>query len=325
MTGTVQTVRGPVDPTQIGFTLPHEHTYTRFYLPQTFSGPLGAASQTEDEDVLAEELGAFAERGGSCVVDVTLRGIGRSPERVRALAERTGLHMVLGCGWYIEPYYEPEAYIDRRSVESLAEELVREITDGIDGTGIRPGVIGEIGAARTWISAQEERVHRAAARAQAATGLALTTHALLSRVGLDQLRLFDAEGADLSRVIVGHCDWYPDLAFYLEVIGTGATVQLDMWGYPSVRQRGVEEKVLRLLLELIERGHADRVLLSHDVDHVGCLRQFGGNGYVYVHDVVLPRLRDNGVPQAVIDQITIANPRRLLTVERPAEGAPRAA
>ena len=253
MEGFIQTVLGPVSPNDIGFTLPHEHTYTRFFLPDSWSGPLGSASQTDDEDTLAAELGQFKGLGGSCIVDVTLRGIGRDPERIRALSERTGLHIVAGCGWYTEPHYEPEAHVDRRSVESLAEELVREAAEGIDGTCVRPGVIGEIGAAKTWISAQEERVHRAAARAQVQTGLALTTHALLSPVGLDQLRLFDAEGADLNRVIVGHCDWYPNLDFYLEVMSTGATVQLDMWGYPSVRQRGVEDRVFSLLLELLHR------------------------------------------------------------------------
>src|SRR5439155_9777437 len=107
-----------------------------------------------------------------------------------------GLQAVVGTGWDREPYYPPEARIDRRTVADLADAMVAEVTEGVDGTGIRAGVIGEIGTDKTWVSAQEERVFRAAGRAQARTGLAVTTHTIASRVGLDQLDLLEAEGAD---------------------------------------------------------------------------------------------------------------------------------
>jgi phosphotriesterase-related protein len=305
----VQTVTGPVPAGELGFTLPHEHTYIDLW---SIPGRFDYQGQVHDEDVLAEELGGYAALGGRTVVDLTLPGMGRDVAGVRALAERTGLTVVVATGWYREPYYPAAAQVDRRSVGSLADEMVREVEEGIDGTGIRAGVIGEIGVDKAWVSAQEERVCRAAGRAQARTGLAVTTHALLSRVGLDQLDLLEAEGADPSRVVIGHCDWTPDLDFYLEVVRRGATVQLDSWGHPDALSRGLEDRVLTLLLELLHRGLERKVLLSQDVCYVENLKAFGGRGYTYLQEEVLPRLADAGVPPDVVAEITVGNPARLL-------------
>jgi predicted metal-dependent phosphotriesterase family hydrolase len=306
----VQTVTGPVAAADLGFTLPHEHTYIDLW---SIPGRFDYEGQLADEDVLAEELAAYVALGGRTLVDLTLAGMGRDVAAVAALARRTGLNIVVGTGWYREPYYPPEARIDRRSVGSLADEMVREADEGIDGTGIRAGVIGEIGVDKRWVSAQEERVCRAAGRAQARTGLAITTHALLSRVGLEQLDLFEAEGADPAKVVIGHCDWTPDLDFYLDVVRRGAVVQLDSWGHPDVLSRGLEERVVDLLLELLHRGFERQVLLSHDVCYVQNLRRFGGEGFTYLHRIVLPLLHERGVPDDVVRTVTIENPARLLS------------
>src|SRR5436190_11977004 len=133
---------------------------------------------------MVPELTRFRAAGGSCLVDLPPIGVGRDPERLARLSAETGLHVVMGCGWYRGAYYPAEALIDRRSVDDLAEELVREATEGVGASGIRPGIIGEIGTDKPWLSAQEERVHRAAARAARRTGLAITTHGVLSPVGL---------------------------------------------------------------------------------------------------------------------------------------------
>ena len=112
----------------------------------------------------------------------------------------------MGSGWYRGAYYPPEARIDRRSVDDLADELVREATDGVGESGVIPGIIGEIGTDKPWVSAAEERVHRAAARAAKRTGRAITTHSIMSPVGLAQLRIFEEEGLDPARVVIGHSD-----------------------------------------------------------------------------------------------------------------------
>jgi phosphotriesterase-related protein len=307
---TVQTATGAVPVGELGFTLPHEHTFIQLW---QVPGRFDYLGQLAGADILAEELMQFRELGGRTLVDLTLPGIGRDVRAVADLAERTGLNIVVGTGFYREPYYPPEARIDRRSVGSIADELVREIEEGIDGTGVRAGIIGEIGVDKTWVSALEERVCRAAGRAQRRTGLAISTHSVLSRVGLEQLTLFEAEGADPARVVIGHCDWTPELDYYLEIIRRGAVVQLDGFGHPDPLSRGLEDQAIDLVLELLHRGHERQLLLSQDVCYTENLKRFGGKGYSYLQEHVLRRLVGAGVPQDVVDQVTVANPARLLT------------
>ncbi len=308
----VQTVLGPVDPTDLGFTLPHEHTQIALW---HIEGRWDYWQLTRDEPVILEELARFRAAKGSGLVDLTLPGVGRDPVWLRRLAAASGLHLVMGCGWYRTAYYPPEARIDRRSVDDLADELVTEIEGGVGDTGIRPGIIGEIGTDKPWVSPSEERVHRAAARASRRTGLAITTHAVLSDVGLAQLRIFEEEGADPGRVVIGHADSYPVLEHYLAMIERGASIEFDFLGMAfSALERHGEDRVIELLCELLSRGHADRILLSQDVCHDSQLKRYEGHGYVYLAETFLPRLREAGVSDAEIETMTVANPRRLLTI-----------
>ncbi len=310
-----QTVRGPVAPDALGFVLPHEHTgISLWQVPDRWD----YWELTVDDALVVPELDAFRAAGGGTVVDLTLPGVGRDPERLRRYAETTGLNIVMGCGWYRTAYYPAEALIDRRTVDDLADELVREFEDGVAGTGIRPGIVGEIGTDKPWLSALEERVHRAAARAARRTGMAITTHGVLSPVGLAQLRVFEEEGADPGRVVIGHADSYPVLDHYLEIVRRGANLEFDFLGmsFTPMEVHG-EGRIVELLAELVGRGHADRVLLSQDVCHNAQLRPYGGNGYVYLSERFLPRLREAGVPEAAIRQMTVDNPARILTLAAP--------
>lgn len=308
----VQTVLGPVPPESLGFTLPHEHTQIAlWHIPARWD----YWQLTRDEPVILEELERYRSAGGTALVDVTPSGMQRDPEWLRGLATASKLHIVMGAGWYRTAYYPAEARIERRTVDDLADELVREATVGVGETGVRPGIIGEIGTDKPWISPAEERVHRAVGRASRQTGLAITTHAVLSPVGLAQLRIFEEEGADPARVVIGHADSYPNLDHYLEILGRGANIEFDFLGmsFSAVERHG-EGRVVELLLELLSRGHGDRILLSQDVCHDSQLKRYEGNGYVYLHEVFLPRLRAAGVDEAAIDRLTIDNPRRILTI-----------
>lgn len=312
----VMTVAGPILASSIGFTLPHEHLYVEFW---ERIGRYDYAHQLPDADVLAEELGSFRAAGGSCLVDLTLPGIGRKPELIRELGQRTQLHIVMGCGWYREPYYPAEDRVDRRSVDDLSDQLVSEINDGIEPSGIRPGIIGEIGADKSWISAQEERVHRAVARAQRETGLAITTHAVFSDVGLAQLRLFEEEGADPSRIVIGHADTHPFLAYHEEILRRGALVQFDQIGTAiNESQPRLLDRTIRNILHLVDSGYEKQLLLSHDVCEHPHLSYFGGPGYSYLQKTFLPMLEAAGLDRHTIQQITVDNPRRILS--RPMDG-----
>jgi phosphotriesterase-related protein len=308
----VQTVLGPIEPSGLGFTLPHEHTQIALW---HIENRWDYWQLTRDEPVILAELARFREAGGSGLVDVTLPGVGRDPVWLRGLAEASGLHIVMGGGWYRTAYYPPEARIERRSVDDLADELVREFTDGVGESGVRPGIFGEIGTDKPWVSPAEERVLRAVARASRRSGLAITTHAVMSDVGLAQIRIFEEEGADPGRVVIGHADSYPVLEHYLEIFERGANIEFDFLGMSfTPTERHGEGRVVELLCELLARGHAERIFLSQDVCHDSQLKRYEGNGYTYLAETFLPRLRAAGVGEAEIETMTVTNPRRLLTI-----------
>jgi predicted metal-dependent phosphotriesterase family hydrolase len=308
--GHVQTVSGRVAAADLGFVLPHEHTGIQlWHIPNRWD----YWELTPDDALIIPELTAYRAAGGGTLVDLTLPGVGRDPLRLRRYAEASGLHVVMGTGWYRTAYYPVEALIDRRSVDDLADELVGEIEGGADGTDVRPGIIGEIGTDKPWLSALEERVHRAAGRAARRTGLSITTHSVMSPVGLAQLTVFEDEGVDPARVVIGHADSYPSLEHYLEIIRRGANLEFDFLGMsftPMERHGG--PRIVDLARELIERGHADRLLLSQDVCHNSQLEAYGGNGYVHLFKTFLPQLRAAGVPESAIHQMTVLNPARIL-------------
>jgi phosphotriesterase-related protein len=304
-------VTGPIPPDRVGFTLPHEHTgIYLWHVPERSD----YWELTPDEPLLVDELADFRRRGGSTLVDLTPDGVGRDPERLRRLSSRSGVQLVMGCGWYRGSYYPPEARIDRRTVDDLAAELIAEFTDGVAETGVHPGIIGEIGVDKVWVSALEERVHRAAARAALATGMAISTHGIQSAVGLDQLRIFTEEGVDPGRVVIGHADSYPVLDHYLTLLDRGANLEFDFIGHRFGTEEAAEPRLIELIVELLERGYGGQLLLSQDVAHNSQLRANGGSGYAYLQQHFLPSLRTAAVAEGEIAQMTIENPRRILTV-----------
>lgn len=307
----VMTVSGPIPPDRVGFTLPHEHTGIHlWHVPDRWD----YWELTPDEQAIGDELRDFRRRGGSTLVDLTSPGVGRDPERLRRLASRTNVQVVMGCGWYRQSYYPAEALIDRRSVDDLAAELIREFTDGVGEGRVHPGIIGEIGTDKPWVSALEERVHRAAARASRETGMAISTHGVMSPVGLAQLRIFEEEGVDPERVVIGHADSYPVLDHYLAILDRGANLEFDFIGHRFASEEAAEPGLVQLIVELLERGYAGQLLLSQDVCHNSQLKANGGFGFTYLQQHFLPTLRTAAVGEGEIARMTIDNPRRILTV-----------
>jgi phosphotriesterase-related protein len=310
--GQVQTVLGAVAPGDLGFTLPHEHTKCSLWWIENrwdYWELIG------DEPRMNEELAAYKALGGGTLVDVTPIGIGRDLARLTRLSQATGLHIVAGAGWYRQAYYPAEARIDRRSIDDLADEIVQEFVDG----PVRPGIIGEIGTDKPWVTAQEERVFRAAARAALRTGASVTTHAVQSDVGLAQLTILEDEGLDPARIVIGHCDSHPRIEHWREIVRRGAHVEADFLGMSfTPLERAGEPKVVELISTLLNEGFEKQILLSQDVCHDSQLASYGGNGYTYLQKSFLPRLVAAGVNAETIKTITVENPARLLTLRTPA-------
>lgn len=157
----IQTVLGTIAPGDLGSTLMHVHTLVDIW---DCSGRMGYDAIVDDEDLLMEKLALYRDAGGSALVDVTPIGLRRNPSGMKRIAEGTKLHIIMGCGSYRERVYP--AYIYELSTNQLADLVIEEFADGVEGTDIKPGIIGEIGTERFHITPAEERVLRASARAQ---------------------------------------------------------------------------------------------------------------------------------------------------------------
>jgi phosphotriesterase-related protein len=314
----VITVRGPIPPEDVGFALPHEHFFLDLFSwpgAKLMSGAMGVVDPVLHWDTIVQELEEFKEAGGRTIVDMTLDTIGRNPEALKRLSETTGVNIVMGCGWYRHSFHPP--HLEYTPTDQLAEELVREFEEGARGTGVRPGIIGEIGIEAAYPTASEERAFRAAARAHLRTGLSVTTHTSIVRgSGLDALQILLHEGVPPERIIIGHADSYPQLDYLLALLSQGCYVQFDCIAFvyqpPSMQYSDVE--MADLTIELVQRGYADRLLLSHDICNRSVLKRYGGDGYTCLHDRFLPLLREKGVEDEVIDLITAENVRRVLEV-----------
>lgn len=298
----IQTVLGAIEPDALGRTLMHEHVFCDIY---RVTGRLNEL--LNDEALAVAELKLLRQAGGAALVDATTTDLGRDPEALRRVARATGLHIIMGSGWYRQPFYPPE--INRLPTNKLADIIIAELTEGVAGAGIRAGIIGEIGVDLDYASAQEERVLRAAARAQKATGAPLTTHASMYPVGLAQLDILRDEGVDLSRVIIGHCDTYLDRAYHLAILEAGAYVQFDTVGRNHMNP---DSRRAAAFVELARLGWGERLLLSSDRCFRSDLCAFGGVGYSHVFTVFFEMLRAEGLDDESLDLVTIENPRRAL-------------
>jgi phosphotriesterase-related protein len=305
----IQTVLGPIPPDTLGTTLMHEHTLCDLW---EWGGRVNYTAILDDEELLAEELSRYREAGGSSLVDVTPDGAGRNPDGLRRLAEATGLHVVMGCGWYRERVYPP--YVCELSTNQLADRLVAELSHGVDGTGIRPGIIGELGTERFHITPAEERVFRAAARAQRATGFAISTHTThFGDLALEQVALLCEEGVLPERIVVGHLGERRDARDVLAVAATGAFVQIDHVGRSPSAGTQPEWRRARTVADVARAGHLDQLLISMDICATTKLHWYGGHGYDYLLRSFVPLLVDAGLTESDVRTLLVDNPRRALT------------
>ncbi len=343
-TGLAMTVTGPVDPATLGVTLIHEHVLmdslpllaVHGYATEA-TGPYDAAHAAEarwnpgthpdnyrvtDRDTAVEELGYLVASGGGTIVDVTPLELGRDPGGLAEVAARTGLHIVMGGGHYLGPLHAPE--LATRSASDIADALIAEWRDGVAGTGIRPGILGEIGTSDPPLPG-ELRVLQAVAIASRATGLAISVHLHpWGRTGeLVADTLLDA-GAAPDRVVLGHLTTAHDDRPYLERLATrGTGLAFDLFGFDhsllgAGRYPPSDADVAATVIRLVRDGLGGRLFLSQDVGVRSRLRRYGGWGYDHLLRHVVPLLSAGGLARTDIDQLLVANPRRILTMAPPA-------
>lgn len=313
--GGVVTVTGEIDAAALGPTLAHEHLYCDI---SVHSGR--ADNRVTDTALVSDELGAFLRAGGRSIIELTPVGIGRDPVRLREISERSGVQIVSGIAFYDESTY-PD-WVRSATIDQIADFFVREIEEGTQG--VRAGLIGELAShnepvanpAGYRLREAEERVFIAAARAQRRTGVAISTHAALGRGGHAQLDVLERHGADLTRVVIGHCDahWHPDietdLAYYLPILARGAYCEFDMVGWTELAPDPVRAERVAALVGM---GHAARITLATDTCRLSQMHRNGGRGYDHLWTSFLPELRARGVSEAQILSMLVDAPRTALS------------
>jgi phosphotriesterase-related protein len=270
-----------------------------------------------DVDLVVNELGDFFAAGGRAIAEMTVNGWGRDVAVLQRISKRTGIHVIATAGFYVEDCL-PE-FVGAATVEELTVYLVRELSEGADGTAIRPGLL-KSGVGRPVIEGVEKKCAVAVARAQKITGVAITTHTSgASRfeirggnLGTQHLDLFEAEGVDPARVIIGHTDENADIRQLIALARRGAAIQFDVIGKLHWL---LDETRVELLARLADHGYGDRLLLSTDRNRITELKVKGGPGYDHVLCDFVPKLRRAGFDEALIRKMLIENPSRLLAVE----------
>jgi predicted metal-dependent phosphotriesterase family hydrolase len=261
--------------------------------------------------LLTEELGLYRAAGGTALVDVTNIGDGRNAAGLQRLARATGLHIIMGAGWYRERIYP--GYVYELSANQLADRIVQEFAEGVEGTGVRPGIIGEIGTERNHISPAEERVFRACARAQRETGAANTTHTTpFGDLAFEQIALLFEEGVAPERVVIGHLGERRDAADVIAVAQKGVFVEIDHVGRPASAGCQPEAQRARNVVEVVRAGCLAQVLISMDICANSQFHHHGGHGYDYLLRSFVPLLLSEGLSESEVHTMLVENPRRVL-------------
>jgi len=350
--GKVQTVLGPIEAAALGVTLPHEHCL--FDLTMWFAEPARSSERHRayepvalqnlgwvryhpynnrdnwimlDEEIAIKELSRYRRFGGVSLVDMSNHGLGRDPQALARISRATGLNIIMGSGFYLEPMW-PAGLTE----DAMVESIVRDISEGADETGIRSGIIGEIGTERFGpdrpMSDGYYMALRAAARAQRSTGAPINIHPGHSPDSpMEIVQYLDRHGADVRRVAISHIDRTVFLhEMRVALARTGCYLEYDMFsfeGWHQTRHVLSEENPVHVevpndagrvaeMVQLIDAGFIEQILISHDHCSKHRLFTWGGPGYAHILENIVPLLLHRGLSRQQVETILVENPRRFL-------------
>ena len=342
----IQTVLGNIRPEELGITMMHEHL---LWNQECYQRPIDADSKEgqlayskiapenmtkirlynlhmhrqntkqTDPDEAADEAMHYRHAGGSALVDCTCLGLDRDPLAEVLVAKKTGLHIIMATGIYSEfscPDAQTMTCTEKRNM------FVRELTEGVGESGIKAGVIGEIGISS--FSECEQQTLAAAAMAQAEVGAAILIHQPgLWKIGHEMLDLVEENGGDLTKLVLCHCDpMCDDIHYFERLLQRGVNLSFDQFGLEAYLGRGMGKiwlprdiERVRAIARLCELGYSKQIVMSQDVSFQICYKKYGGGGYAHILENIIPIMLDEGIYQKCIDRMLIDNPRRILTLE----------
>ncbi len=321
----IETVLGRVQPTQLGRVLPHEHI-------ASVHGRWGRQQERPDpaweEAVLARYLpllqGLRQDYGCQTLVEVSPSWGFRQRRDLEVWAElsrRSGVNIVVATGYYVAPVRPPD--FSERTIAALADGMIREATEGIDGSGVRAGIIK---IAVDGLGGDDRKLVRAAAVAQAATGLSITTHTCTPEDRRGVLDLLEGAGVPPERVYLGHADTNATLPESLSLVRRGCNLLFTIWGITAPDTIGWRLGALPryhspgLVAGLVAEGHGAQALASVDYSAgfeggrlVEDLYRVEGRTSAYLFSHSLDDMRRMGVPADAIERLLVDNPRRMLS------------
>ena len=341
MVGSVNTVLGPRSAKELGITLTHEHLLSailNWQQPPLTAPAIAAADEPitlanlwkvkqnpygyrqnlmlDDVEQQIREVELYKRAGGASLVDLTLRDIGRDVHGLAEISRATGISVISGSGFYVHTSHP--ANMDGVSQQEISDWITSDLTEGIDGTTIKAGVIGEIGTSDP-IHPNEEKSLRGAAGAHRRTGAGIVVHThLFAKWGMRVLDILEQEGVSLDRVALAHVDSnLPQIDYHKQLADRGAYVEFDLFGDGSPIPCDMER--IRAIKELVSSGYGSQILIAQDICMKVSLTEYGGYGYSYILRRVLPLMRQEDVADETIHQLLEENPQRFLAWSEPVE------
>lgn len=324
---TVQTLNGPIDTSELGYTLAHEHIFV------SDEGLIQNFPSVWNEEFVCqkarEKLTQAYETGVRTILDATVLGNGRNVPLIKRALASIPVNILVCTGVFYKD--ELPGFFASQNIDVMTRLFVNDIVNGIGNTGVKAAVVKAC-TDYQGVTFGVEKALRAAARAHLETGAVLHTHAHApTRRGLEQLKIFKEEGVDPSKVYIGHCINSDDMDYLHAILDQGAFIGFDRWAagpLPSVpgmptHPPVTREKAVATLAQLCQEGYANQILIGNDACSWQMMVRFETetaspdlytNSYLIFTQQVAPMLLEAGVTQAQIDTMTISTPRRLFEV-----------
>jgi len=343
--GFMQTVDGPCRIAEIGLILPHEHLFidlrnqfTEFadpeearisrqpvsteHLDRLSRNPYAVRDNLllDSAELIEQEVACFTRQGGGALIECTSIGIHRDPRALRDFSRRTGVPVIAGCGYYTADTHPAE--LASWSADEIAAVMLRDLTEGMDGTDIRAGVIGELGTSNP-VHPDEWKVLTAAALTFAQYPAPIYVHTYpWATHGLPVAAWLLARGVAPEQLVICHTDVALQRDYIHQLLACGVFVEFDNFGKEFPIEDGasgfaggrfaMDRERVATIRELVEEGYAAQLLLCNDICLKSMLHAYGGHGYDHILTNIVPQLHTAGLSGEIIDQILCKNPQQLL-------------
>ena len=305
MMAKIHTVTGNIDPADLGVTYAHEHLLFQPAEPYRSQDPDLAL---DDVQVAIEETRYFAKAGGKCIVEMSTVELHRDPVGMKAISEASGVHVIAATGFNKSKFCEDR--VVSQTVSQLAEGMVRDLTQGMEDSGIQAGVI-KASSSKDLMTAGETKVFQAAIQAHLRTGAPISTHTEAGTLALEQVRMLVDGGVHPSHILIGHLDRKLEWEYLLAVAQSGVYMGFDQI---SKEKYSPDIERIKWIKRLVEAGFSKQIVLSADMARRSYWPSYGfgnGPGLTYILWRFVPWMLEEGVPLQAVEAMLVQNPAHL--------------